>query len=115
MRRILFALSALPLLAGCFGFSSVDNELIGQVKFVKNITPLILPGYFMADISLGVMRNGAGSMSRDDKELFTFDDALQNKLKRAAETGEIVKLRYRQHRVVAYGPDYEVTAVEPSP
>lgn len=115
MRSTLLTLFCLPLLAGCLGFSSTDNEMIGQVKYVKNVTPLLVPGYFLADVSLGVMRGGVGSISKSDKQLFAVGDELQKKLKHAAETGEIVKIAYREHRVVLYGPDYEATSVEAAP
>lgn len=77
MKRILMiAVLTLPLaLGGCLGHTSRDNEAVGQVKRVHNNTPLLCPDYKDVDISLGVMRNGVGSMSTQDKWFFIQDDA----------------------------------------
>ena len=87
------------LLAAC-GNSSSGNEIIGQVKKVKSVTPLICSDYTEVDVSLGVIRNGVGSMSHEDVELAVDNsekDAI-NKLKWAAENGAIVKLAYNVKR-----------------
>lgn len=108
MKRIV---AALALLVSC-GYSSVDSELMGQVKKVVNNTPLICPRYASADISLGVMRNGVGSMSTADVWVYVPNPTDIDILKRAAETGELVKVKYDVARVVICTEDHVVSKVE---
>jgi hypothetical protein len=105
-----FAL-ALPL-AGCLGHSSVDNETIGQVKKVQSVNPWVLPDYHRVDISLGVIRNGVGSVSKDDMLLYVPKDDDYEVLKHAAETGEIVKVKYNVARFYWYGELETITHAE---
>lgn len=100
---------AIALLAAC-GKSSSDNEIIGQVKKVVKKTPIICPDYTEIDLSLGVVRNGVGSMSREDVDLAADNsdkDAI-DKLKWAAENGAIVKLSYDVHRISPCWPDHRL-------
>lgn len=101
----------LILLSGC-GYASRNNELIGQVKKVKHHTPLICPDYTDADISLGVMRNGVGSMSSEDVWIYIPTQELANKLTHAAETGELVKVNYDVKRLALCLPEAQMTQVE---
>src|SRR5208337_1279849 len=90
-------LTVLLVLAGC-GYSHKDGELIGQPKKVIHATPLICPDYIEADISLGVLRNGVGSMSTQD--VWIVIDSQQEKfLKSRVESGKLVKIRYDEWRV----------------
>lgn len=107
----LVLLTLTSMLAGC-GYSSKDNEMIGQVKKVAHATPLICGDYDAADISLGVMRNGVGSMSHEDAWVLVQDKRDVETLKTAADTGQIVKLTYDDRRVAFCVPDYWVTKVE---
>lgn len=93
MRKFL-PLILLPLLVGCLGHTSSDNELTGQVKRVQNKTPLLCPDYTHVDISLGVMRGGVGSMSTQDIWLWVKNPADIPALMKAAENGAIVKVKY---------------------
>lgn len=108
MRKLI----ALVLLvdAAC-GYSSTDNEAVGQVKKVKNMTPIICSDYVSAHISLGVMRNGVGSMSREDIEIAVEpnEKAAIDKLKWAAENGAIVKVQYNVERTSPCWPDHRLT------
>jgi len=100
----------IALLATACGNSSVNNEIVGQVKRVINKTPLVCPDYIEADISLGVMRNGIGSMSHEDVMLAVEPankDAI-DRLKWAAENGAIVKASYDVRRVSPCWPDHRL-------
>lgn len=82
------------MMAGC-GYSSRDNEMIGQVKKVVKRTPLICPDYTSVDISLGVLRGGVGSMSTQDVWLYVPSQGdLEKRLMDANATGQLVKIRY---------------------
>lgn len=104
---------ALPmLLSGCLGSSSADNELTGQVKRAQHVTPIIYSDYDRIDVSLGIMQNGVGSMSKDDVWMYVpspHDFAI---LKMAAETGQLVKIKYDVSRVRWYVENDMVTSVE---
>lgn len=102
---------AAALLSAC-GYQAKDNELVGQVKKVVERTPLICGDYTEADVSLGVLRNGNGSMSREDVELRVNNDADRKLLKHAAETGAPIKANYDIKRIVFCGPDHIITHVE---
>lgn len=96
-RSIGLAIAALTL-TGCLGFSSKDNEVIGQVKRVKHLTPIVCMDWDMADISLGVMRNGVGSMSTQDISLWVPNKADFDLLAQASKTGQLVKITYDNAR-----------------
>jgi hypothetical protein len=101
------------LLAAC-GMKSADNEAVGQVKKIVKKTPLICSDYTEADISLGVLRNGVGSVSREDVELAVdnSDTATITTLRKAAESGAIVKFTYDVKRVSPCWPDHRLLTVE---
>lgn len=82
---------------GC-GYESVNNEMIGQVKKVKDNTPLICAPFTTVDVSLGVMRNGVGSMSVQDVWLYVEKPADLEIMRKANESGEIVKISYDEAR-----------------
>lgn len=100
----------LMFLVGC-GYSSVDNELIGQVKKVKHMTPIVCYDYSTADVSLGIMRNGVGSLSNQDVWL-TVPEKLEEEFKKANESGAIVKIKYKEWRATLCIPEYEATSIE---
>lgn len=91
-----------PALASC-GYSARGNELVGQVKKVVAQTPLLCGDYYEADVSLGVLRNGAGSMSKEDVVLYVLDEANVPLLKQAAEEGFPVKVGYDVRRLPLAG------------
>ena len=104
---------ALPfLLAGCLGDSSKDNETIGQVKKVEHNTPIMLPDYDDADISLGVMKNGVGSLSHEDMWVYVPNPEDFKILQQASQTGELVKIKYDVARARFYVEKHTVTHVE---
>lgn len=98
MKKLLIILSILSLTA-C-GYSIRDAELVGQVKKVITNTPLFCPNYIEADISLGVIRNGVGSMSTQDIWVVVNKGDAEI-LKSAAENGEIVKINYDEERLMS--------------
>lgn len=83
---------------GCCGWSGREIEGTGQVKKVRLSTPIACPDYHEVDISLGVMRNGVGSMSTHDMTLFVPEN-LVPEIKKAAETSTIVNFTYDERRV----------------
>jgi hypothetical protein len=107
----------LPLMAICAvvaacGYTSRDVEAIGQVKRVAAVTPIICPNYKALDLSLGVMRNGVGSMSNEDIELLVDGEDMAAKLKASAEQGKIVKITYDMARITFCVPDRVVRTVQ---
>jgi len=106
------ALALLFILSGCFGHSSTSNELVGQPKKIMHNTPLICPDFYDVDVSLGVMRNGVGSMSAQDKWLYVPTKELADKLKLAVDGGKLVKVTYDVERVRICVHLAEVTGVQ---
>ena len=96
MKKLLIALSALSLTA-C-GYSSRDNEAVGQIKKIMFNTPIVCSDFYDVDLSLGVMRNGTGSMSTQDMWIVVSKSDL-TLLKQANETGDVVKITYDTQRV----------------
>lgn len=105
MKKI--ALSLILFLGACSacGMSARNNELVGQVKKVVDVTPVLCGDYTMADISLGIIRNGTGSMSKEDVEVVV-NPADVVLLKKAAETGALVKITYDIRRAAPCTPDH---------
>lgn len=100
-------------LATACGYSSINNEVIAQVKKVTRETPIICPDRVDVDLSLGVMRNGVGSMSTQDVWLTVpADEAMRRTLTEAASTGALVKVFYDHKRFVWCGQQEIVKAVE---
>lgn len=96
LKRLLLALmfpALMPTAASC-GYTSRDNELVGQVKKVVARTPILCGDYYEADVSLGVLRNGGGSISHEDVEFYVVDGNNVAFLKQAAEEGFPVKIGY---------------------
>jgi len=98
-------------ITGC-GYESKNNELIGQVKRVVSLTPLICENRTDADLSLGILRNGTGSMSKEDVNLYVTTAALADTLKKAQATGAIVKITYDVPRFTFCKPSHWATGVE---
>lgn len=83
--------------AGC-GYEEVGTEAVGQVKSVINNTPVFCNNYASVDVSLGVIKNGVGSMSTHDMKLTVENPADVHALKKAAATGKLVKVTYNNKR-----------------
>ncbi len=86
------------LLTGCWGNSSVDNDGVCQPKKIHHNTPLICGNYDSVDVSLGVVRNGVGSMSTHDMTLVIPDGETKRKLEQAIAAGKLVNLHYNERR-----------------
>lgn len=109
--RTMLMIALVGLLAGC-GRSSIDNELVGQPKKVLHVNPLICPDYYAVDISLGVMRDGVGSMSTQDEWFYIPDHSDIETFKTAVDNGSLVKVRYDVYRVTFCVPNTAITHVE---
>lgn len=109
--RKLFFLIVLIALSGC-GYSSKQNEAIGQVKKVVSNTPIVCPDFIDVDISLGVMVNGVGSMSHEDVWFYVEKESDIAILKQANETGKLVKIVYDVKRVTFCVSDHFIKHVE---
>ncbi len=114
MKKLMKAMTlvgCICLLSAC-GYSSKGNEMIGQVKKVKQNTPLVCPDYTDVDISLGVLRGGIGSMSTQDVWAVITDKDQIAIFKQAAESGQLVKVQYDQKRIAICTDDIFVNKVE---
>lgn len=101
------------VVTGC-GFSSRENEVVGQVKRVVKRTPLICNDRTDVDMSMGVMRNGTGSMSKEDIWLTVADPNVEKALKGFAESGVPVKITYDVQRVTFCWEDHILRSVQES-
>lgn len=100
------------IMASC-GYKSRDNEIIGQVTKIEKHTPLFLCVDFnTVTISLGVTRNGIGSVSHEDLILYVPTEELSKKLKSASEQGKLVKIKYDSARNKLCTPREILTSVE---
>jgi len=106
----IMAITVTALFVGC-GYSQRDTEVIGQVKKIHKLTPLICPERIVADISLGVMRGGTGSMSNQDKDLLVTETAQAITLKEAAEKGKLVKITYNVKRLTLCDEEEQIATV----
>lgn len=104
-------LVAILTLGGC-GYSATDNETTGQVKKVVHATPVFCSNRYDVDISLGVMRGGVGSISKEDMWLTIDNRADYDALKKAADDGRIVRVHYDVWRFAFCTWDHHVTKVE---
>lgn len=91
-------LLVLVLAATSCGRSSVGTEAVGQVKRIVQATPIICPNRTEADLSLGVMRNGVGSMSGQDIDVVVERPEDVAAFKTAAISGALVKVTYDRYR-----------------
>lgn len=111
MKKLLLAVLVAALASGC-GYKSRDNELSGQPKRVLNVTPMMCPDYTAVDISMGIVRNGVGSMSGHDMMLAVDEKGNADTLRQAASNGLLVKLTYNTKRFSICTPQMHVTKVE---
>lgn len=90
-------IAIIACLAGC-GYESKNNELTGQVKKVLSHTPIFCGDFTTVDISLGAMRNGTGSVSKDDMWLTVDNESDKKLLNDAMIDGSIVTVHYDDKR-----------------
>lgn len=82
---------------GC-GYSHRDNDLVGQPKSVESTTPLLCPDQHILHMSLGVLRNGTGSMSTEDIRINIVDAHLVPALQLAISKGSLITARTNEAR-----------------
>lgn len=111
LKAVLVLAILLVLVAGC-GYRSKENELVGQVKKVSLNTPIICSDYTTVDISLGVIRNGVGSMSSQDMWLYVPDRGDKELLIAANASGALVKVIYGEKRFTPCSVEAWVSKVE---
>ncbi len=103
------------------GFTTMyarDGELIGQAKKLTRITPFwssICPEYYAFDVSLGVLQNGVGSISKSDVVLTVQNVKDLPAMRTAVERGALVKVRYDTRRLAACTESYLSTGFEVIP
>lgn len=112
MKVSLFILPLFFLLFVSCGYSSKDSEAVGQVKRVLKHTPIICQDWTQVDLSLGVMRNGVGSVSHEDILLYVPTEELARQLQTAAESGAPVKVKYDVARFAFCVGERQVRSVE---
>jgi hypothetical protein len=110
MKKIILLIFVALMFSGC-GRSTVDSELIGQVKKVQNHTPLLCPNYYTADVSLGIMQNGVGSYSTQDIWV-TVEQKDVPAFQQAVESGRPVKVHYDTWRIALCTEDQWATSLE---
>jgi len=109
MRKIRFLLPLAFL--GC-GYTSVDNELVGQPKKMLRQTPIVCPDRVDVDVSLGVMQAGTGSVSTQDHWLVVPGEHERSVLAGAIEGGKTVRIHYDDRRFTWCEPTEVVRKVE---
>lgn len=108
--KALLVLALAASLSAC-GNTSTDNEVVGQVKRVVNKTPIVCPNYTLADISMGVIRNGGGNLSKEDLWV-VIPEKDAPKFKKLAESGETIKVTYDVTRWAWCKPAERLTTVD---
>ncbi len=93
-----FFIVVVALMLTACGYSGVDSQVIGQVKKVRHETPLFCSDNDYVDVSLGVMRNGVGSMSTQDMLLQIKSPEQKASLQQAVLTGKLVNITYDSKR-----------------
>lgn len=114
MKKLLMVAPLTMLLAGC-GYVQREGEMVGQGKKVAMRTPLICPDYSAFDLSLGVIRNGSGSMSAQDMWFTVAPGVNVTRLKRAVEDGSIIKIKYDTRRLAICAEENVLTGFDVIP
>lgn len=96
---------------GCGGWSEKEISGTGQVKRVGLQNNIVCPNYYEADISLGIMRNGVGSVSTHDMVFFIPDSMLKD-FRTYSEKGSIVNFTYDVRRFDWCVNEFRLTSVK---
>jgi hypothetical protein len=88
-------LIVLIMIMGC-GYSELGTQVVGQVKGIQKHNPILCDNYKVLDLSLGVMIDGVGSMSTEDKYYNIMTEEQEQTLEKA--TGHIVKITVDEKR-----------------
>lgn len=110
--KILGIMACCFSLMGCWGNSAIDSELVGQPKKVIHVTPMFCEDRNDLDISLGVMRNGVGSMSTQDVFMTIPNRTDADTLTTAVAEGKVVKIHYDTKRFAWCWNEEVVKSVE---
>lgn len=102
---------AFLFLSGC-GYSALNSTFTAQVKYVENANPIMCDNYTYSGMSLGVTRNGTGSVSTHDITVYVPNEELANKLQAASHDGKLVTITYDEKRWRWCVPNMEVKKVE---
>lgn len=101
--------------AGLTTYYAKDGEVVGQAKSLTLVTPFwssFCPPYYLLDISLGVLQNGAGSMSTGDLTFTILREADLPAIRQAVQAAALVKVRYDTRRLAACTEDYLATGFQ---
>lgn len=109
--ELAIGLTMLCMLGGCFGYSSTDNNTIAQPKKLIKVNPILCPNYTLLDASLGIMRNGVGSMSTEDHEFVVTSDSQAVLINKAIDSGFILKINYQQARATFCTEDFFINSI----
>jgi hypothetical protein len=97
-KNLLACFLALVSITGC-GYSHRNNELVGQPKSIEQTTPILCPEQNILHMSLGVMRNGVGSMSTEDVMINIPDNSMVPLLKEVVKDGKLINAVTNQARM----------------
>lgn len=111
MKKILFSFLVLGVISGC-GLQARDTEAIGQIKRIAKKTPLLCPDETLLDMSLGLMRNGTGSVSQEDLWIRVQDAHQEFLLRQAVDSGAPVRVTYDVQRFRFCWEQREATKIE---
>ena len=114
---IVFGICALTIIFFTFFYlfisnKEVDNQAVGQVQTVKNVTPILCPDYKEVDLSLGVMKNGVGSFSKKDMTFYVTNNESIATAQSAQASGRLVRVTYNTPRIVICKAPYTATKIE---
>ena len=111
MRRSTVFLLMLMCLSSC-GYTSRDNQVVGQVKSVINRTLLVCYDYVDAELIVGFLRTGIASMSVQDIHMQVENPGDVKTLQAAVQSGKLVQVTYDAVRLNICGPVYHMTNVQ---
>lgn len=97
-------------LLGCY--SSQDNNLVAQPKKIARLSPIVCPNRTEVDLSLGVTKDGVGSMSTEDQWMWVPNESDRDTLQTAIEKHKLVKVYYRVARLAVCVNQFEATKIE---
>lgn len=106
----LLVLAAAVAASAC-GYTGRDAELIGQAKKVVHKTPIFCYNHYTLDVSLGVMKNGIGSMSTQDVWVMIPPDQVPA-AEAAVQAGALVRVKYNTKRLALCFPEDRATSLE---
>ena len=99
-------------LMGCLGYSSKNSESIIQPKSIQMQTPIICPEVPILHGSLGIIRNGRGSISNQDVDMVITNDQDKYKIQTAIDSGYFLNVKYNTKRMVVCNSEHILVDVE---